>query len=249
MFRVAIASYKRSDTIKDKTLHYLIDQCSVSPEMIDVFVQEDQVSDYKESLAELRVNVLLGAPGMKGQRNAIDMHYEKGQKVLCFDDDVEGLYKRENEKKVTLFKNLKGLAAIGFNECAKNRTALFGVSPLSNPFYMNNKITNNLKFICGPFYGQIMQKDPSLLTTVEYKTDFERSLKYFYKFGSVVRLNMFGPKTAYYKEKGGLQGIRTKEIENKSAATLIARYPNNVRVNKNRKDDGRVQIILHGKRC
>jgi hypothetical protein len=233
---IAIPSYKRADTLVEKTLKYLLKDCKVDLKCITVFVANK--NEYNEYIKKTPkgIKIVIGKETLKGQRNFMDLYYEINEKVLFFDDDIEGLYKKYGSK-TTLFTSLNSLYKIGFNECLKHKTALFGICAVNNGFYMNNKISTNLKYIVGCFYGQIITHDRRLSVTLEDKEDFERTILYFDKYKKVVRLNMIAPKTNYYDEVGGMQVTRTEKRVTASSLTLIKRYPNYCSLNTKKKSN------------
>lgn len=234
--KIAIPSYKRADTLVKKTLKYLLEDCKVDFKCITVFVANQK--EYENYLKEIPkvIKIVIGKETLRGQRNFMDFYYEINDRVLFFDDDIDGLYKKKGSK-TELFTDLISLYKIGFNECLKNKTALFGVCAVNNGFYMNSKISTNLKYIVGCFYGQIITQDRSLSVTLEDKEDFERTILYFHKYKKVVRLNMIAPKTKYYDEDGGMQVTRTEKRVTASALTLIKRHPNYCSLNTKKKSN------------
>ena len=232
--KIAIPSYKRAKTLEKKTLKYLLSDCGVDKKCITVFVANQK--EYEDYLKEIPkdIKIVIGKETLRGQRNFMDFYYEINDRVLFFDDDVEGLYKKVKSK-TKLFTDLSSLYKIGFNECLKNKTALFGVCAVNNGFYMDNKISTNLKYIVGCFYGQIITRDKRLSVTLEDKEDFERTILYFHKYKKVVRLNMLAPKTNYYDEDGGMQVTRTEDRVTVSALNLIKRYPEYCSLNTKKK--------------
>tara|TARA_R100000655_G_scaffold53707_1_gene91663 strand:- start:777 stop:1517 length:741 start_codon:yes stop_codon:yes gene_type:complete len=234
--KIAIPSYQRAETLINKTLKYLLQECKIDSKCITIFVaNEKEYKQYKKILPE-DLKIVIGKETLRGQRNFMDFYYEKGEKVLFFDDDIEGLYIKKGNK-TKLFKNLLSIYKIGFNECIKNNTALFGICAVNNGFYMNKKISTNLKYIVGCFYGQIITHDKSLCVSLEDKEDFERTILYFHKYKKVVRLNMIAPKTNYYDEDGGMQVTRTEKRVTASALTLIKKYPQYCSLNTTKKSE------------
>lgn len=232
--KIAIPSYKRAETLVKKTLKYLLDDCNVDKSCITVFVANEKEYDVYSNTIPKGIKIVIGKETLRGQRNFMDFYYEINDRVLFFDDDVEGLYKKEKSK-TKLFTDLLSIYKIGFNECLRNNTALFGVCAVNNGFYMNNKISTNLKYIVGCFYGQIITRDKNLSVSLEDKEDFERTILYFHKYKKVVRLNMLAPKTNYYDEDGGMQVTRTEDRVTVSALTLIKRYPQYCSLNTKKK--------------
>lgn len=234
-YRIAIPSYKRSKTIREKTLKYLLDDCRINPDMIDIFVADlDELRDY-EYLKEEGLRIIVGRPTLRAQRNFITNYYPEGSKIINMDDDISGIYKRINDKEKKLFTDLIKMFDIGFNECLRANTKLFGICAVLNPLFMKAAISTNLKYIVGCFWGQIIDHSPDLTITLEDKEDYERTIKYFHKFRAVVRMNMFAPKTAYYSEGGGMQVTRTEERVTASALFLLKNYPQYCKLNVSKK--------------
>lgn len=227
-FRIAIPSYKRPDTIKNKTLNYL-EKCGIDLSYVDIFVADE---DEKQDYLYLGLNVVVGVKGIRNQREFIRDYYQEGQKVLSMDDDIEYLCKLNGDKLIT-FYNLKQFVTMAFKLCIKNRTKLWGVTAVNNPFYMKDKVSTNLKFIVGCFYGFINDKDPYLRVSPELKVkeDYELTIKHYIKFGSIIRFDAYSPKTKYYTEKGGLQGDRDTAMSEEASLFLLNKYPEYVSLN------------------
>tara|TARA_R110002167_G_scaffold117249_2_gene293059 strand:+ start:1296 stop:2042 length:747 start_codon:yes stop_codon:yes gene_type:complete len=233
-YKIAIPSYKRSKSIRERTLNYLINICNISPKIINVFVaNKKEYEDYKY-LKEIGINIIIGVKLLHKQRNFIQNFYNDGDFIMQFDDDIDSL-KIKKGKETKVLTDLDSIIRIGFNESLKNKTKLFGVGAVDNHFFMNNKISTNLKLIVGSCFGLIIDKDKSLSLTLEEKEDYERTIKHFLKFGKVVRLNMIATKTTYYTGAGGMVDNRTEEEQNKSALYLCKKYPNLIKLNTNRK--------------
>ena len=233
-YRIAIPSYKRSKTIKEKTLNYVLSVCKIKPNIVDVFVaDEKEYKDYKY-LELIGVNIIIGVVLLHRQRNFIQDYYEENQCIIQIDDDIDCL-KIKKGKKTEILDNLDAIIKIGFKECFKHKTKLFSIGAVDNHFFMNNKISTNLKLCVGSFFGIIIDKDKSLYLGLEEKEDYERTIKYFIKFKKVVRLNMIATKTTYYTGKGGMVDSRTEEEQNKSAMYLCKKYPSLIKINNKRK--------------
>ena len=67
-------------------------------------------------------------------------------------------------------------------------------------FFMSNKITTKLKFIVGPFFGIINEKNKKFKLDLDEKEDVLRTLIHYKEDGRVLRFNNVCLKTAYYKE-------------------------------------------------
>jgi hypothetical protein len=98
-----------------------------------------------------------------------------------------------------------------FKECDKNKSYIWGVYAVFNPFFRKarKEMTTDLNYIVGAFYGIINRpnvKSLQLTITKEngQKEDVERTLKYFIHDGIVLRFNRIGFVTKYYGKEGGL---------------------------------------------
>ena len=232
--RIVIPSYKRSKVINEKTLAYL-DKCNVPLNIVDIFVSdEQQLKEYKDNCKYNEVNFLIGGKNITEQRNIIHTNYPDGSLKLSMDDDIDEMQINKKGKLIP-FYSLNELSRIAKNEMNKNRTRICGIYPVANHFFMNNKISTNLKYIAAGFYFFLGEQDRQLLVELEDKEDFERSIKYFIKYNSVVRLEMITMKTKFYKGAGGLQATRTEERIKRSAQFLAAKYPDYCKMNTGKK--------------
>jgi hypothetical protein len=100
---------------------------------------------------------------------------------------------------------------------------------------MTNNISYNLKYIEGAVFGQIITRDASLSVSLEDKEDFERSILYFHKYKSIVRLNGFSMESKFYTEPGGMQETRTDDRVTKSALYLLKKWPQYCSLNDKKK--------------
>lgn len=246
-YKIVIPTYKRKEILKEKTLKYCLD-CGIKSDKIFIFVaNEEEYKDYKD-LEKDGFNLIIGVKGIKEQRQFIVDYFDDNDFIVSMDDDIEYLTRLENGKLVR-FDNLETLIKNAFRICLINKTKLWGISAVNNPFYMKDDITTSLKFIVGCFYGFINDKDDFLKVSKEIKVkeDYEKTIKSFIKFGKVVRLNGFSPKTKYYTEKGGLQGERSIQDSEEAALYLLNKYPDYVSL-KGFGSNGHMEIKLKSKK-
>ena len=85
---VAIPSYKRPDTLKNKTLKVL-QRYKIDPKKIVVFVADkEQEKIYREALPKGSVGkFVVGVPGIKNIRNFMPKYFPEGQYIFYMDDD------------------------------------------------------------------------------------------------------------------------------------------------------------------
>jgi cellulose synthase/poly-beta-1,6-N-acetylglucosamine synthase-like glycosyltransferase len=236
---ICIPSYNRIECLKNKTLN-MLEEYNIDKNKIYIYVVLDEYLDYLKAFPEYRV--IMGEKGIKKQRDFILKH-QVNKNVVMIDDDIEKLIEKDNNE-IDLDKIIK----LGFSECDKNNTKLWGIYAVPNPFFMKNTITSDLKFIVGCLFGVVNNTGNSFMLWNENDCeDFARTLHFYNIYNSVVRINYIAPKTKYYTEKGGLQDLYTKEqrIENETILfkKLADKYPNFTRLDK--KKNGHSILRLH----
>jgi hypothetical protein len=237
---VVIPSYNRVDTLKEKTLKVLQDH-KIPASKIYVFVaNEEQKKLYEEGLEKGSVgHIVVGVKGLAEVRNFIFDYFPKGKKLVEMDDDIRGFFEFD-EKAHRHEKPLVSLEKVierGFEECQKTGASLWGVYPIPNGFFMKPTVSTDLKFIIGSFWGCINPgKDKALkLAFGGEKEDYQRTIQFWERDGVVVRLNFVAPKTAYYKEPGGMQEGDRVAKQNKAVAAMIKKWPQYIKLNPRRK--------------
>lgn len=242
MYKIVIPSFKRVDIFKSKTLSYL-QKTNVDFNNVYLFVANEQE---KIAYSNLGIkNIIIGIEGIRNQRNYIRNYFAEGECIFSLDDDISGIYKAVSVKNLELVKDLNSLILKGFELCSKIKTKLWGVSAVKNGFFMYGKQPSaNLKYIVGACFGQIIDKDRFLDQTIDDKGDYERSILYYIKFGSVLRFNNIAIETNYYKTQGGMQVTRTKQRVKASGLYLLNKYPNHCVINTSKKNKEFFEIKL-----
>ena len=243
---VAIPSYKRSDLISKNTLHTLISK-KVPKEKIYIFVaNENEKQDYLKNVPKnMYHRIIVGVIGLRDQRNFITKYFPEKQLIVELDDDVKdvlklipgkGIDREEIQKnnKLTSIKDLNSFIVGAFDTILTNekKPHLWGVYPVDNPYFMSNKVTDDLRFVVGPMWGKINRKNKDLKLKLNEKEDFERTLRHYKMDKTVVRFNNITINTAYYTTPGGMQSEkkdRYQEAE-KSANYLVKHFPKNSRI-------------------
>lgn len=230
---VCIPTLQRSTTIANKTLKVLSDKL-VSPSRIFLFVaSEIEYDDYMKNVPNKLFNkIIIGEYGIKNQRNFITNYFEENICILEMDDDLKdinyllpGIEKKFNE--IYPILDLHNFILEAFNNLIEKNAYTFGCYPVNNPYFMTNKITTDLRFLMGGFFGFINRHNQDLLLELNEKDDFERTLKFYISDDIVIRYNNISIDTTIYKGTGGMQEYykdRYLEAE-KSANYLVAKYP------------------------
>jgi hypothetical protein len=225
---VAIPSYGRPDTIKNKTIPTLI-RGGVPPEKIHVHVRgEDQHQEYLESLDAETYGQLIkyeAKPGAMGFRNYLARAYPVGSRVVFCDDDLTRVVKMIDEKTLEDVPSLPDLFVESFSALETLGFNLWGIYPVMNPYFMKPKIRVDLSFIIGTMYGVIIRHDECELIGTNDKDDYEKSIKFYLRDGGVLRLEYIAVDTKYIGEPGGMQEFRTEETLSEGVKYLLEKYP------------------------
>ena len=97
---IAIPSYKRHDSISNKTLKVLEEQ-NIDTKRIYIFVaNKEEAKLYKNSLdKKYHPRIIVGKPHISNQRNFISSYFSEGTCIAQFDDDVEEIYEMHHPMK------------------------------------------------------------------------------------------------------------------------------------------------------
>ena len=237
-----IPSYKRPEQCRDKTLSFLSLQ-HVDPTYITVFVaNEEEAESYKKTLLpDSYGRIVIGKQGLREQRNFISDYFPAGKNLMCFDDDVAGIYRYVDSKTYVPITNFNSFVAEGFYQMRSAKTGLWGMYPVLNAFFMGPQVRNGLWYIVGSVYGCVNR--PELRITAELREDMERTLLYYESYGSVVRLDYAAMKTTFYAT-GGLSTYRTEEKVKAACLYLLKRYPDHLTINVSKKTGYSVDLKL-----
>lgn len=252
-WRIIIPSYKREETIQKKTLATLASYNIPVEKIYIVVADEDQQKIYEEALPKWdRTHIIVGVPGLAPVRNFIlDNVAKKGEKIVMMDDDVSGFVERTDDGKIQRLRSLTAIIEKGFKEAEKAGAILWGVYPVPNGFFMKPTVSTDLKFIIGSFWGIInptAKKDSrGIELPLSEKEDYIRTLMCWDRDHVVVRINYVSPKTAYYKEPGGMQ-TDPKRLEKQKTAVdfMLKKWPNLVMLNPRRKSDYPEVLLRRG---
>jgi hypothetical protein len=250
---IAIPSYKRAETLKDKSLA-LLKEYGIESRRIFIFVaNKDEEKIYKETLEPKSYHkIVVGVPKIGPQRNFISDYFPVGKPLVEMDDDIGSFIEWSSNAKRNEIKlrDLKAVIRQGFDACRKAGCSLWGIYPTPNGYFMKNQHTTDLRFIIGAFNGCFNPgtKGPKgvKLSLEMDKEDYERSIRFYMRDGAVVRMRNIAPKTAYYTEKGGNQEYRTMETVAAGAKKLVEMFPEMCSLNLTKKS-GYPEIRLRDK--
>jgi len=235
---VVVPSYNRVEIFKKKTLAVL-KEYNIPKNKIYVFVaNEEQKTLYEEGLKDDVGHIIVGIKGLPEVRNFIFDYFPKDKPIVSFDDDVRGFIELDAKSKGGKRK-LKDLSAMfdrGFDECKKSGAKFWGVYPVSNPFFMKDKVSTDFKFIIGSFWGCFNPKDDVRITIGNgEKEDYQRTIQFWQRDQAIVRLNDVAVQTATYATPGGLQDGNRLAREQKTVKAMLKKWPEYLRLNPHRK--------------
>jgi len=247
---IAIPSYKRAETLRDKTLKVLRDY-KIPKDRIHVFVaNKEEFNTYKAILDPNSYGSLhIAVPGMAAVRNYITRFFPVGKPIFNMDDDIRGFieYSEGAKRNERPLRSLSDAITNGFKEAHKSGFRLFGFYPVANGYFMKpGPPTTDLRYIIGSVWG-IINPGPILKMTIDDKEDYMRSVIMYVLDGGVLRFGNIAPQSAYYKEPGGMQEERTMKRIEGSAKAMVAAFPDLVKINLTKKS-GMPEVRLRDSR-
>ena len=247
---IAIPSYKRAETLRDKTLA-LLREYKIPRDKIHVFVaNKDEETTYKATLDPTTYGHMhVAIPGMAAVRNYITGFFPVGKPIFNMDDDIRGFieYSAGAKRNERPLKDLAGFITRGFREARATGFRLFGVYPVANGYFMKpGPPTTDLRYVIGSVWG-IINPGKILTVTIDDKEDYLRSVIMYVLDGGVLRYNDVAPQSAYYKEPGGMQETRTMRRIEASAKAMVEAFPDLVKINLTKKS-GMPEVRLRDSR-
>ena len=246
---IAIPSYKRAETLRDKTLTLLKEQ-KVPRDKIHVFVaNRDEAASYKATLDPTTYGHMhIAEPGMAAVRNYITRFFPVGKLIFNMDDDIRGFieYSEGGKRNERPLRDLSAAITAGFAEAKRTGYRLFGFYPVANGYFMKPGATHDLRYIIGAVWG-IVNPGKILTVTIDDKEDYLRSVIMYLLDGGVIRFNNIAPQSAYYKEPGGMQETRTMNRIETSARAMVTAFPDLVKINLTKKS-GMPEVRLRDQR-
>jgi len=222
---ISVPSYKRSETIKKKTLK-LLDEYGINKDKITVFVSNSEEYDSYNKSLEGKYNIVnSNVPTIGATRNFIEKYYPENTYLMTFDDDLNEIQVKVGEQKLGKVDDLEKLIQLGFSECDRVGAKTFGLYGAANAYFMKDRTYTKLCYILAWFSGIIIQHDPFLERITNHGEDYEYSIRQYIKNGVLCRLDNYTVDTNFRKEPGGLQTVRNKEYNDKSIKQIADMFP------------------------
>jgi hypothetical protein len=227
--KIVIPSYNRPGMIKEKTLAFL-HRNNVLPEEIDIIVETDKMKEEYITYTGPQYNYIVSnTKGVGEKRNFVRSYYRDEtdlEEIVCIDDDIDDLV--DIDKPL----DLRQLIVDAFHICKEYDICMWGVCPFHNPFFMKRSplISSNLKYICGAFFGLVIDRNKYLIhTDIDHGEDYQFTMEHYLRDGGVLRFNHISIHTKYFYEKGGicgsLGGLKNRQKQMKdNSEYLVERY-------------------------
>lgn len=236
-FFLAIPSHRRAAVLEAQTLAFLRGQ-NLRPEQIHVFLSDkSDAKAYAGLLDRGERAIVTGCKNLRDKFNFIHNYFPIGSRVVVMEDDVAPLEKGDGVNQKRPVEDLPALVARGFEAVADG--GIWGVAPHANVFYMSGKVTRTLKLVVAHLFGFVSTHHKDLEVVALAKTDYERTLRYYLRYGETVRLDWVGVKTKSYTAAGGLQSDFSREaraaVEEESVDYLVRTFAGMVARNEKKK--------------
>jgi len=179
----------------------------------------NQEEYYKYRFIYPDIDIVIGIRGIRAQREFIQSQYPEGTILLSMDDDIEW------------FIHSRGLSMKEWiEECETalrdSKAGLLSFTPSSNPHFCDNfKIKEGRYLACGMVH--MFKVDHSIVGTIDFVEDYDRSMMYLKKYGSILRYGDIIFKTKFLAP-GGLSDQRTRETYMEQVQLLLAKYPDDL---------------------
>ena len=241
-YQIAIPSHKRSQTINQRTLRYLAD-AGIARDRVRVFVAPEQLETYlADTDKALYAEIIPSALGIRENHNFITSYYPDGQLLVRADDDLKHLATKVNDKQLEPIMNLDEWIQAAFLQALDLGATIWGIYPISNPFFMKQKLRTELSFLIGQFFGSVNRHSEVL--QAEIKEDYERAILRYITDGAILRMDfMCAVAGGVGKNAGGLQTMDRKAMNQRGTDYLLATYPQYVKL-KAAKGNGYPEIRL-----
>jgi len=242
---IAVPSYRRAETICQKTLHLLLSTFKVSPSVVHVFVADSsERKKYQETLPK-SVNIIVGKHGIGYQRCFINDYFTEGTRIVSMDDDLMALLTKSGNKTIPFTGDFIGLVEAMFDLCDLHGVRYWGVPETNNGMFMNNQAVIGLRACAGAFSGEYA-KLPEVQSNLEHCEDYEKFLLHYLKFGGILRVNDLAPKQKFQAAGGVVERLGGAServlVYHSIVKDLLKKYPNLVKPKDTNADYGQIRI-------
>ena len=240
-YQIAVPSYKRPHILTTQTLQTLQNLGNNLSNVTVFTANPEETAIYKTATQAvgLDVNVVTAVPGLTACRVWYNTeYYAKDTRILNLDDDIAKICQKSGEKNLADYDGtLDDLVRRGFEACEEYNAKLWGINAALNGLFMKNTTSVGLRYICGIFHGSYAGDEALCGGDREIQSsgeDFETTLRSFVRYGKVVRLDGYAPKTKYFANGGmvaELGGKAERDAHHREMLMKIAaEYPDLAKV-------------------
>ena len=228
-YKILIPSYRRASS--QSTLSTL-SACFAKEDIIIATQTTSDYDEYRKRYDAMATIIYREADSVGGNRNTLLEYCEThGVKhALLLDDDILGLL-LSNGRKLKDAKEIKAVFDYFFQLATKCDATAFGTYPLSNTFFMKNRVSVNKIFI-GTIFG-ILDTHLRFDETYRVKEDYELCLRLLSKGKRLLRFDNVSP-IAKHKTAGGCADEWKSQQYRQYAERLVFTYPDIVKMNPKR---------------
>lgn len=263
-WRIVIPSAGRPAAIRHRSLAVL-DRAEINPDRVTIFVPSVQAkTEYAFELPSRwrrRLDVVEHDPSYRNldeigvrphtvgkARNTILDRAEPGERIVFMDDDLGSIRSKTGEQTTEPIDEwLCGWISQAFVRMAEVGSAIWGVYPAPNAFFMKDRIRTDLVHIPAGFHGIEYRGEPWQRVTLDNKEEFERSIRYYLATGASCRFDNVCMGTHGYSGVGGLQMSRTHATAHRACEWLVEQFPDLCTLNTSKKS-GWTEVRLKDRR-
>ena len=168
--------------------------------------------------------IVVGAiKGLVNQRKHLRSMFSETAQIVFIDDDISAIKIKRGDK-LEHVDDLNIMAEFCFAELEKTGSLLWGVYPVSNPLFMNQRVAKGNCICIGAFYGCI--NDPRLQEPqIDECEDYIRALREQVAGRPHIRFNFLGIETRFAKNKGGMNDDRPAALREAMINNLVDEFP------------------------
>ena len=208
-----------------------------------VVVPHEEVATYVTALNGAPVHcILIGAQkGLVHQRKHARSLFPGLTEMVFVDDDVTAI-KMKLAGQYSRVGNIHAIVDYCFEWLSATNSVLWGVYPIANGLFMKERLAVGNCYVVGAFYGIINDnrlKEPE----VDECEDLVRQLSEQAAGRPPLRFDCFGIETRYFKNAGGMQQDRKKEVRESVVATLVDNYSSIVKLKRRKEGQADVAFL------
>jgi hypothetical protein len=163
------------------------------------------------------------------------------------DDDIQGLWiLNGNDYSLLPPEQFVPTVEKMFKQLEDHKYNMFGIYPTKCKMYQKQspEVSTNLKFCIGHFFGVINKK---VITDIDYKEDYQRSIEYSLRDGGVLRFNRVCAFTKFGIAGGVNKSAKERhDIYEKEITYLLSKYP--LIINRNKKRPAEILLTTSQKK-